>query len=122
MRGCIAAAAIFILCATAAPAQQDPVTRRCLLISGTGDGLAKEAAKEAAQSALDEAIANLQVQQNFMTYTATPWKPEPKPYWRSSIGEHLFLPPDEITDQRHTICWRGVVSPAVCTSGSKVCW
>lgn len=122
MRVWIASAAIFFACGTWAQAQQDPVTRRCLLISGTGDGLGKEAAKEAAQGALDEAIANLQVQQNFTAYTATPWKPEPKPYWRSSIGEHLLLPPDEITDQRHTICWRGVVSPAVCTSGSKVCW
>ena len=122
MRVWIASATIFLVCATWAQAQQDPVTRRCLLISGTGDGLAKEAAKEAAQSALDGAIADLQVQQNFTAYTAIPWKPEPKPYWRSSIGEHLLLPPDEITDQRHTICWRGVVSPAVCTSGSKVCW
>jgi hypothetical protein len=27
-----------------------------------------------------------------------------------------------ITDTSYTLCWRGVVSPVVCTSGAKVCW
>ena len=29
---------------------------------------------------------------------------------------------DEGTDQVYTICWKGVVSPAVCTSGTEICW
>ena len=34
----------------------------------------------------------------------------------------LFLAPDVITDSAYTVCWKGVVSPVVCTSGAKVCW
>jgi hypothetical protein len=34
----------------------------------------------------------------------------------------LFLPPDVVTDASYTLCWKGVVSPVVCTSGTKLCW
>jgi hypothetical protein len=27
-----------------------------------------------------------------------------------------------LSDSAYTICWTGVVSPVVCTSGAKVCW
>jgi hypothetical protein len=27
-----------------------------------------------------------------------------------------------VTSRSHTICWSGVVSPSVCTSGAKICW
>jgi hypothetical protein len=27
-----------------------------------------------------------------------------------------------VTAKSHTVCWRGVVSPVVCTSGAAVCW
>jgi hypothetical protein len=49
-------------------------------------------------------------------------KPRPHPYWRSEISPHLFLPPDTVTDSAYSICWKGVVSPVVCTSGAKLCW
>jgi hypothetical protein len=35
----------------------------------------------------------------------------------------FFLKPDIIvTGQSHTVCWKGVVSPVVCTSSAKVGW
>jgi hypothetical protein len=27
-----------------------------------------------------------------------------------------------VTAKSYTVCWKGVVSPVVCTSGAKVCW
>jgi hypothetical protein len=49
-------------------------------------------------------------------------KPVPRPYWRSSVRPFLVLTPDEISDRAYTICWQGVISPVVCTSGAEVCW
>ncbi|MGI8724540.1 MAG: hypothetical protein ACR2J1_04100 [Methyloceanibacter sp.] len=115
-------AAIVLLGLTVAGLAQGSPTRRCLLISGTGDGLGKQAASAAALGALADAVAKWQAEHNVQTYEATPWKPNPNPYWRSTISENLFLPPDDVTDRTYTICWKGVVSPAVCTSGTKVCW
>ena len=47
-------------------------------------------------------------------------KPTPNPYWRSSVSPHLLLPPDVVSDSAYTICWAGVVSPVVCTSGAQL--
>jgi len=27
-----------------------------------------------------------------------------------------------VTPKSYTVCWHGVISPVVCTSGAKVCW
>ena len=54
--------------------------------------------------------------------TVTAEKPQPRPFWRSSVPSHALLPPDVVSDSAHTICWTGVVSPVVCTSGAKLCW
>jgi hypothetical protein len=27
-----------------------------------------------------------------------------------------------VSDSAYTLCWKGVVSPVVCTSGAKLCW
>ena len=32
------------------------------------------------------------------------------------------LKPDVVTAKSYTVCWKGVVSKVVCTSGAKVCW
>jgi hypothetical protein len=30
--------------------------------------------------------------------------------------------PDVVNASSYTVCWHGVVSPYVCTSGAKICW
>ena len=47
---------------------------------------------------------------------------KPLPYWRDKVTDDLLLKPDIVTPKSHTVCWKGVVSHVVCTSGSKVCW
>jgi len=96
---------------------------KCMYFSGTSDGIAKSAAIDGSLASLREAIDKWKVE-NGVTGPAseTAQKPRPHPYWRSEVSPHLFLPPDTVTDQTYTLCWKGVVSPVVCTSGTKLCW
>jgi hypothetical protein len=107
-------------CGLVTPAAAVP---RCLYISGTADALRKPKAVEDSLVALQDAITKWKTD-NAITgvVTQTAQKPEPHPYWRSTVAPDLFLPPDTITDTTYTVCWKGVVSPVVCTSAAKVCW
>ena len=91
--------------------------------SGTADALRKAKAVDDSLVALQDAITKWKTD-NAITgvVTQTAQKPEPHPYWRSAVAPELFLPPDVVTDTTYTLCWKGVVSPVVCTSGTKVCW
>jgi hypothetical protein len=105
------------------PIEASHAVARCLYISGTADALRKEKAVEDAQVALQDAI-NKWKTDNGITgeVKQTAQKPEPHPYWRSTVSPELFLPPDTITDTTYTVCWKGVVSPVVCTAAAQVCW
>jgi hypothetical protein len=97
--------------------------QRCLFFSGTADSLRKSRAVEDSLQALREAIDKWKAENGVTALvTETAEKPNPHPYWRSSVSPDLFLEPDVVSDSAYTICWKGVVSPVVCTSGSKVCW
>ena len=96
---------------------------RCIVISGTADALGKSNAVEKSLKSLREAIDKWKADNNVRgPVSETPEKPTPNPYWRSSVSPRLLLPPDVVSDSAYTICWTGVVSPVVCTSGAKVCW
>jgi hypothetical protein len=104
-------------------AQEQPPLARCLFFSGTADSLNKSRAVEDSLEGLREAIDQWKAERGVVgPVSETPQRPEPKPYWRSSVAEHLFLTPDVVSDTAYTLCWKGVVSPVVCTSGTKVCW
>ena len=47
---------------------------------------------------------------------------KPQPYWRDAVSAELFHKPDIVKADSYTICWSGVISPFVCTSGAKACW
>jgi hypothetical protein len=103
---------------TPAAAQQ-----RCLFFSGTADSLRKAKAVEDSLASLRGAIDKWKAENGVTTpVTETAEKPNPHPYWRSTVSPDLFLAPDVVSDTAYTICWKGVVSPVVCTSGAKVCW
>jgi hypothetical protein len=96
---------------------------RCLVIHGTADALIKSKAVQGSLDSLQEAIDKWKAENGITgPVTQTAVRPDPHPYWRSSVSPELFLPPDLITDTTYTICWKGVVSPVVCTTGAKVCW
>ncbi len=106
-----------------AVAQEQPPLERCIFFSSTADSIKKGRAAEESQEELRESIDKWKLENGISgPVTETPQRPEPKPYWRSSISEDLLLTPDIISDTAYTLCWKGVVSPVVCTSGSMVCW
>lgn len=97
--------------------------QRCVFFSGTADSLRKAQAVEDSLGSLKEAIDKWKAENGVTApVTQVAQKPNPHPYWRKTISSDLFLPPDIVSDTTYTICWKGVVSPVVCTSGSKVCW
>ena len=96
---------------------------RCMYFSGTADALIKSKAVDGSQKSLREAIDKWKAD-NAITAPVSEFaqKPRPVPYWRSEVDPSLFLPPDVVSDAAYTLCWKGVVSPVVCTTGAKVCW
>jgi hypothetical protein len=94
----------------------------CVMISGTADGFAKQMAVEASRSSLEDAITQWESKNGVAAVDVEAAKPVPRPYWRRSVRPFLVLTPDEISERAYTICWQGVISPVVCTSGAEVCW
>jgi len=94
----------------------------CKSFAGTATAPFKTWAVDDSRDTLKEAIDKWKANHEMAGTVQTAEKPAPHPYWRSSISPDLFLPPDVITESEHTICWKGVVSPVVCTSGAKLCW
>lgn len=102
--------------------QSAPVSAACVGLSGTGDGFDKETAVSRAQLALDEYIQQYKAENNLDTITVSAMRAEPQPYWRGEVTENMMRGPDIVTERSYTICWQGVISTYVCTSGARVCW
>ncbi len=99
-----------------------PANAACLGFSGTADGFDKQTAVTRAQEAVVSAISEYRKSKRLGPGSVTPMRAKPQPYWRDSVSADLFHKPDIVTPVSHTICWSGVVSPFVCTSGAKACW
>ncbi|HEY9520581.1 MAG TPA: hypothetical protein VIQ39_03450 [Methyloceanibacter sp.] len=117
---------LLALVALACLAMPNPVLAqftRCMYFSGTADALIKSNAVDESQKSLRKAIDKWKAETGVTgPVSETAEKPRPVPYWRSEVDPSLFLPPDEVSDTAYTLCWKGVVSPVVCTTGAKVCW
>jgi len=96
---------------------------QCVSFSDSIDGVDKNHAVEKSLKSLHEQIEKWKAD-NGVTgpVTETAEKPQPHPFLRRSVPAYALLPPDVVSDTAYTICWTGVVSPAVCTSGTRVCW
>ncbi|HUU67411.1 MAG TPA: hypothetical protein VMW57_09070 [Methyloceanibacter sp.] len=94
----------------------------CVGLSGTADGFDRATAVSRAQNALATAITDFKAQKRIRSVSISAMRAKPQPYWRDSVSAELYQKPDIVTSQSYTICWSGVVSPSVCTSGAKVCW
>ncbi|XSG83458.1 MAG: hypothetical protein ACPW61_06680 [Methyloligella sp. ZOD6] len=95
---------------------------RCVGISGTADGWDKQTAVSRAQASIAESVAGLKSQYRVRSVSLSPRKMRPQPYWRDQVTSDLYVKPDIVTGQTHTVCWHGVVSPFVCTSGARACF
>jgi len=101
--------------------------KECHLFGVTWDGGSKRGALERAQSGLRGVIAKWRAEQGRNSgwrsdgVTIEAHQMKPNPYWRSRVKSHLYYRPNVRTATSYTVCWKGVISTAVCTSGAKVC-
>jgi hypothetical protein len=103
-------------------AQGAPANAACLGFSGTADGFDQETGVSRAQLALADAVTEFKASKRLRAVTVSAMRAKPQPYWRDSVSADLYYKPDIVKSNSYTICWHGVVSPYVCTSGAKVCW
>jgi hypothetical protein len=103
-------------------AQGAPANAGCVGFSGTADGFDKITAVTRAQAAVADAITEYKAQKRLRAVTISAMRAKPQPYWRDSVSADLFFKPDIVKSNSYTVCWAGVVSPYVCTSGAKACW
>ena len=94
----------------------------CSKFTGTADGWDKPDAVGGAQAALAGAIADFKGKNKGAVLSVSGMRAKPQPYWRDAVASDLYVKPDVVTARSYTVCWHGVVSPVVCTSGAKVCW
>ena len=113
---------VLLLAAGMMLTQGGPAHAGCAAFSGTADGFDKPTAVTRAQAAVAQAIADYRAQKRLGRVSVSPLRRPPQPYWRDAVSPELFHKPDIVTSKSHTICWSGVVSPYVCTSGAKACW
>jgi hypothetical protein len=115
--------ALAMIAAGLCAAQSAPVMAGgCVGLAGTADGFDKETAVSRAQLALADYIKEYKAQKHLGAVTVTAQRAEPQPYWRPYVSDNMFYHPDVVNAKSYTICWQGVVSPYVCTSGAKLCW
>ncbi|MDJ0514102.1 MAG: hypothetical protein QNJ62_11735 [Methyloceanibacter sp.] len=120
----VALVAIGVFAGQGAQAQDQgaPAQQKCATVYATDDGLHKTMAVKASLTALQQEIEALRAKRGLGQVSISPAQPTPNPYWRGQVTANLYQKPDIISSTAHTTCWRGVVSPSVCTSGAKVCW
>jgi hypothetical protein len=102
--------------------QGTPASAACVLLAGTADGFDKETAVSRAQRSVEDYIQQYKTEHHLGAVSVSAMRAEPQPYWRGRVSENMMYRPDIVTDKSYTVCWQGVVSTYVCTSGAQVCW
>jgi hypothetical protein len=122
MTGYLRVIGLLLFAAGLRAAQSTPASAGCVGLAGTADGFDRETAVSRAQIALDAYIRQYKAENHLDTVTVSAMRPEPQPYWRGKVTENMMRPPDIVTEESYTVCWQGVVSTYVCTSGAQICW
>ena len=122
MRSFVRGFALALTAAGLCLAQGATAQAGCVGLSGTADGFDRQTAVARSQNALASAIADFKAQKRINIVSISAMRAKPQPYWRGEVSPNLYQKPDVVTSRSYTVCWSGVVSPSVCTSGAKVCW
>ena len=96
----------------------------CQVINGTQDGRNKQRAVEKSRETLEEAIVAAKRKYGWKNISVTPVRVRATPLWkmvRTSVPKDAYLRPDVVSSRAYTVCWEGVYSPAVCSSGARIC-
>ena len=73
-----------------------------------------------AQRSVEDYIQQYKTEHHLGAVSVSAMRAEPQPYWRGRVSENMMYRPDIVTDKSYTVCWQGVVSTYVCTSGAQV--
>jgi hypothetical protein len=103
-------------------AQGVPTSAACVVLAATADGFDKDTAVSRAQLALDDYLKQYKAENHLGAVTVNAMRAAPQPYWRGRVSENMMYHPDIVTAESYTVCWQGVFSIYVCTSGAQVCW
>ena len=122
MRSYLRVLGLALIAAGLCTVQGAPANAACLGFSGTADGFDKVTAVTRAQAAVAAAITEYKSQREARRRLRDGHARYAQPYWRSAVSANLFHKPDIVKANSYTVCWSGVVSPFVCTSGAKACW
>jgi len=122
MRSYMRVLGLAVIAAGLCAIQGAPANAGCYAFSGTADGFDKVTAVTRAQAAVRDAIAEYKKQKRLGAISVSAMRAKPQPYWRDSVSADLYHKPDIVKSDSYTVCWSGVVSPYVCTSGAKACW
>jgi hypothetical protein len=102
--------------------QGTPASAACVVLAGTADGFDKDTAVSRAQRSLEDYIQQYKADNHLDEVTISAMRAEPQPYWRGRVSENMMYHPDIVNKKSYTVCWQGVISTYVCTSGAQVCW
>src|SRR5262245_31221799 len=120
-RGRICGPLVWHLIGAGCIAQATAAPSACVGLTGTADAFNKETAVSRAQRALDDYINQYKAENNLGAVTIRAMRAEPQPYWRRRVSENMMYSPDIVTADSYTVCWQGVISFLVCTSGVPRC-
>jgi len=101
--------------------------RDCHVIGVTWDGGSKRMAQNAALGGLRDSTRDWRRKRGRNSgwlsenVTVEPYRLRPNPYWRKRVTPDLYYRPNLRTKTAYVVCWKGVISVAVCTAGTKVC-
>lgn len=103
----------------------EPVAaQNCQLVKGTQDGRNKQRAIEKSRETLEIGVKEVQQRRGWKRVSVTPRRLRAEPLWkmvRTSVPKEAYMWPAVKSSRAYTVCWEGVFSPAVCTSGALVC-
>jgi hypothetical protein len=102
-----------------------PAEAGCELVTATHSAPTRVKAAQTSQALALQSAYNVQRKRGWSSVTLSARPVAGDPFWKAvrpnGVPPRAKLQPDIVTAQFYTTCFRGVVVPFVCTTGSSVC-
>jgi hypothetical protein len=102
-----------------------PAEAGCELVTATHSAPTRVKAVQTSQALALQSAYNVQRKRGWSSVTLSARPVAGDPFWKAvrpnGVPPRAKLQPDIVTARFYTTCFRGVVVPFVCTTGSSVC-
>jgi hypothetical protein len=102
-----------------------PAYAGCELVTATHSAPTRVKAVQTSQALALQSAYNVQRARGWSSVSLSPHPVAGDPFWKAvrpnGVPPKARLEPDIVTAHFYTTCFRGVVVPFVCTTGSSVC-